>query len=202
MTRRVAAGRPRDDGAGEQVLASRARLSSASLRASWSVRVLSSDCRSALTSRREVLRLRVESRNEASKRVSVCLALSAKIAASRSVAFLRGAIVRIGRQRLRVRGPRRRGVAPVLGVEARRIRRPGRRTTAVAFARSLLLSADASFTLEGRDQHVGDVLLEREELVLLALDPLARQHGARLDVEDARVDADRVARPACSRRSG
>ena len=64
------------------------QVSSASLRASWSVRVLSSDCRSALTRGAKSFAFGSRSRNEASKRVSVCLALWAKIAASRSVAFL------------------------------------------------------------------------------------------------------------------
>ena len=141
---------------------------------------------------REVLRLRVEI---AERGVEARLGLLGALGEDRSEPFggvPGGAIVRIGRQRLRVRGPRRRGVALVLGVEARRIRRPGLERLGGVRAQLAPLGR-RQLHLEGRDQQVGDVLLEREELVLLALDPLARQHGARLDVEDARVDPDRVA---------
>src|SRR5262249_60323595 len=96
----------------------------------------------------------------------------------------RGGVARVGRERLLVELARPRGVAPVAGVEPGGVARPGVERLRRVGAQPRLLVA-AELVVQRVDERVDELLLEGEELVLLALGAPPRHALGAPDPRDA-----------------
>ena len=99
-----------------------------------------------------------------------------------------GGVARVRGERLLEQLTGARGVAPVARVEPAGVARPGIEGLRRVGAQLGLLVA-AELEVQGVDERIDQLLLQREELLLLPLGALARHHLARLHLEHPRVDA-------------